>query len=427
MPQLEVKSADVLDLDVRFVSGGQVVDLTSAAVVSFGLVQASQPGSGLLVSCQAFNRMDSGETPPLDIWYRGQPNFYTTNLQAALGTSSSLACLGEVRFASPDSSVTHSLNFPVQVDAVLIPETYPPITVLSTYPSIGTIQLKTEKNQPNGYAGLSPSGYLSTSVIPPGVEWQSNKGVPGGYVPLASSGTISTSFLDPRVPLLSGSYLSPAVVPIDGVTISVVGGVLQASGAVLGVLTSTTEPFTTPAIGVTVPISAPTGALTAGALYVIGTAGSFVLTTVTDALHGVYTYQGGGTGIGATVPFGQNVTLGAGPPGAQGIQGIQGTQGIQGIQGPGGSGALTWSSLVGTPVALDTLSATSDNSFLNSSTSAHGLLRKLDGNATHYLNGLGAWSTPAGSGSGSGSITLVDANPGLPSDAISIINNPSGK
>src|ERR1700736_4551573 len=78
-PQQEVKSADVLDYDVRFVSAGQIVDLTSAAVVSFGLVQASQPGSGLLVECQLFNRMDDGNVPPLDVWYRGQPNFYTTN------------------------------------------------------------------------------------------------------------------------------------------------------------------------------------------------------------------------------------------------------------------------------------------------------------------------------------------------------------
>src|ERR1700736_5116218 len=107
--------------------------------------------------------MDDGNAPPADIWYRGQPNFYTTNLQAALGSAASLACLGEVRFASPDSSVTHSLNFPIQVDAILIPETYPPVAVLNTYPSVGTLQLKTEKDQPFGYPGLNASGYVSCS------------------------------------------------------------------------------------------------------------------------------------------------------------------------------------------------------------------------------------------------------------------------
>jgi hypothetical protein len=34
----------------------------------------------------------------------------------------------------------------------------------------------------------------------------------------------------------------------------------------------------------------------------------------------------------------------------------------------------------------------------NSSTSAHGFLPKLDGNSAHYLDGTGAWTTPAGGG-----------------------------
>ena len=34
----------------------------------------------------------------------------------------------------------------------------------------------------------------------------------------------------------------------------------------------------------------------------------------------------------------------------------------------------------------------------DASTTAHGLLRKLSGTATEYLNGAGAWTTPAGGG-----------------------------
>ena len=49
-------------------------------------------------------------------------------------------------------------------------------------------------------------------------------------------------------------------------------------------------------------------------------------------------------------------------------------------------------------VALDELAAPSDSTSLNSSTDAHGLLLKLDGTATNYLNGTGAWSVPAGGG-----------------------------
>ena len=44
--------------------------------------------------------------------------------------------------------------------------------------------------------------------------------------------------------------------------------------------------------------------------------------------------------------------------------------------------------------------ALSDVTTANASTTAHGLLRKLSGTATQYLDGTGAWSTPAGGGGG---------------------------
>lgn len=42
-------------------------------------------------------------------------------------------------------------------------------------------------------------------------------------------------------------------------------------------------------------------------------------------------------------------------------------------------------------IKLDELAATTDNTNLNASTGAHGLLPKLSGNAAHRLNGLGQW------------------------------------
>lgn len=50
-------------------------------------------------------------------------------------------------------------------------------------------------------------------------------------------------------------------------------------------------------------------------------------------------------------------------------------------------------------IKLDELAATTDITTLNATTSAHGLLPKLDNNAAHYLNGVGGWATPAGTGS----------------------------
>jgi hypothetical protein len=48
-------------------------------------------------------------------------------------------------------------------------------------------------------------------------------------------------------------------------------------------------------------------------------------------------------------------------------------------------------------VKLDDLSAPDDNTDLNASASAHGLLRKLSNVSTEFLNGQGNWATPAGS------------------------------
>lgn len=45
-------------------------------------------------------------------------------------------------------------------------------------------------------------------------------------------------------------------------------------------------------------------------------------------------------------------------------------------------------------IKLDELAAPTDVATLNASTSTHGLLRKLDNNASHFLDGTGAWSTP---------------------------------
>lgn len=49
-------------------------------------------------------------------------------------------------------------------------------------------------------------------------------------------------------------------------------------------------------------------------------------------------------------------------------------------------------------VKLDDWAATDDNTDLNVSTTAHGLTPKLNNTATTFLNGQGAWTTPAGTG-----------------------------
>lgn len=62
------------------------------------------------------------------------------------------------------------------------------------------------------------------------------------------------------------------------------------------------------------------------------------------------------------------------------------------------------------PIKLDDLATPDDNTDLNASTARHGLLRKLDNDATHFLDGQGNWSVPAGSGGGSGTTLNVTIN-----------------
>jgi hypothetical protein len=50
------------------------------------------------------------------------------------------------------------------------------------------------------------------------------------------------------------------------------------------------------------------------------------------------------------------------------------------------------------PIKLDDLATPDDNTDLNAATTRHGLLRKLDNDATHFLDGQGNWTVPIGNG-----------------------------
>jgi hypothetical protein len=68
----------------------------------------------------------------------------------------------------------------------------------------------------------------------------------------------------------------------------------------------------------------------------------------------------------------------------------------------------------------------------NATTSAHGLLRKLDNSATHFLDGQGNWSTPAGGGTGTvthtgGALTLDQLVLGAGTDDIKVVAATDGQ
>lgn len=57
-------------------------------------------------------------------------------------------------------------------------------------------------------------------------------------------------------------------------------------------------------------------------------------------------------------------------------------------------------------IKLDDLAAPDDNTDLNASTSAHGLLKKLDNNAAHFLDGQGNWSAPSTGAVDTGTVSM---------------------
>lgn len=72
-----------------------------------------------------------------------------------------------------------------------------------------------------------------------------------------------------------------------------------------------------------------------------------------------------------------------------------------------GDGTSAWTALAyqGTQTKLDDLTQPDDNTDLNMSTSKHGLCPKGDNNASHFLNGQGAWAEPSIGSIDGGTIT----------------------
>lgn len=59
-----------------------------------------------------------------------------------------------------------------------------------------------------------------------------------------------------------------------------------------------------------------------------------------------------------------------------------------------GTGTGTFAATIGAGKVLESMLGLTDVTTANASTSQHGLLKKLDNNAAHFMDGTGAWSTP---------------------------------
>jgi len=86
---------------------------------------------------------------------------------------------------------------------------------------------------------------------------------------------------------------------------------------------------------------------------------------------------------------------------------------------------------------LDALATPDDTTDLDATSTEHGLLPKLSGNASDYLDGSGAWSTPAGGGGGDWETVVAgingkvhrwkfDESSGYPQDSIGSLHMTTG-
>lgn len=263
---IELKSQDTLDLDIFFLSGGIVQDLTSGAAIKFGLVQTSNLTT-LLVLCTSFTRMVDPTSG--NVFYRGQPVFNTSQMVTALGTAHpSLACTAEIRYQQVDGEIVHCLNIPFQIDQTIIAETgSTPPTLSGTYPDESLIELKANRDQPSGYPSLDSGGKLLVAELPAGLELSTNKNQPSGYPGLNSGG------------LLTGTQI-----PVDAKTILLNGAGQLASAAILSALIA---PFVTPASGIAASANLATANLVVDGLVRIPIAGYYTVQSITDSTHAV--------------------------------------------------------------------------------------------------------------------------------------------
>jgi hypothetical protein len=204
---------DVLEQDVYFIRAGQLYDVGSSAALRFGLflVGTTAPSlaqapnlppawvistayiaganvtrTGIQYVCVLANTgQDPATDTPHTYWYplpssawtyitdaagnyyKTLINFFTSQMVAALASSDSIQCTGEFRYQLSDGEVVHTIYLNFNIFRALVTETVvPPVTLVGTTLDPSVVELKTNKDQPSGYAGLDSSGLILLSEIP---------------------------------------------------------------------------------------------------------------------------------------------------------------------------------------------------------------------------------------------------------------------
>lgn len=345
-PTYAGKSQDTQSLNIYFVKGGVIQDLGTGPTIKYGLIGPSGPN--LLVLCTTFTRSIDVNN---NVYYLGFPVFNTSNLLAALGTNTNIACISEVRYQLTSGEIEHSLDIPITIWRTILSEvTSDTTTAAFTTPAVNanvTIAIgSTSWLVPNQLLTITTAGIYSVVSITDATHFvaqntgqtgnaASGTNIPSGstvvnapisalttYPPVNQIELITTrDVASGHAGLSAATLLNPIVIPVDTQTIKI-----NASGQISNsaILATVAANFTTPAANATVSVTlSSTASLKATQYVYIPIAGYYVVTTITDGTHAVLTNNGdpfnatSGTSIttGAVLLPAQAAAGGGGSPG----------------------------------------------------------------------------------------------------------------
>lgn len=206
----EFKSQDTIDFWVYFVRSGIVVDMGSGFALKYGMIKVGT--TDLLAYQDAISYQSDSDSNP---YYLAQVNMNTSQMVAAIGTSTSISCTQEIRYATSDGEKIHTLNIPAIVFHTILAESgSTPPDVGGSYPDASELVLQSEVDAANGVAGLDVDGKIRTSQLDGTVELVAHKNAASGYPGLGSDSKINVN-----------------QVPIDGTSVVISSGKLSAPAA----------------------------------------------------------------------------------------------------------------------------------------------------------------------------------------------------
>ncbi len=214
---LRFKRGDAAQLEVTFLEGGSTaasIGNPMALEIQFGIKPRNRYDIGYLVHDSVWTMPAIDAESPV---YQCSPSFNTVELDSALGVGSStgtelseITLMGEITWREGDGQPTSTRTFLVVVENDVnrgtegVPQSAEP-----AYPAATSIEIKSNKGVPNGYAPLDSSGKMPVDYLP------------GGIV------------IDPTITTLTGTgtnalaAIVSTTLPFDRVLGVVVGGTLS--------------------------------------------------------------------------------------------------------------------------------------------------------------------------------------------------------